>query len=88
MADKNESVVAANGYGLAGFLLVINSLASDVKAGRISKPNVIEIIARSRAFLGQFPGDQNVAAFAESSLKMAEQILSASLAETPPARPN
>jgi hypothetical protein len=83
MSERNDKAIAADGYGLAGFLLIINSLSSQVRSGQLSKPEVIEIIGKSRSFLASFPGDPKVAAFAGDSLKLAETLLSASLAQTP-----
>jgi hypothetical protein len=87
MADQdNDSIAAANGFGLAGFALTLHSLAQDVRSERISMAEAVGIISRARGFLARVPGDQAATSFAESVLKDAEQMLSAALAQTPPAR--
>jgi hypothetical protein len=88
MADQDEGRTAAAGLGMAGFALALHSIGLDLRSGRISKADAIDIISRARGFLSRVPGDEEVVSFAESALKDAEQVLSTALAQTPPAGPN
>jgi hypothetical protein len=88
MTDQDNSRIAANGFGLAAFALALQSLAYDVRSGRIPLAEAVEIISRARGFLSRVPGEQAATSFAESALKDAEQMLSAALAQTPPSGPH
>jgi hypothetical protein len=85
MADQDNDSVAANGFGLAGFALALHSLAHDVRSGRITMAEAVEIMSRARGFLARAPSEPTSTFFAENVLKDAEQMLSAALAQTPPA---
>jgi hypothetical protein len=88
MADQGEERTAVAGFGMAGFALALQSIALDLRSGRISTADAVDIISRARGFLSRVPGDRNVMSFAETALKDAEQMLSTALAQTPPAGPN
>lgn len=88
MADRDDNSIAADGFGVAGFALSLHSLAGDVRSGRISMGDAVDIISRSRGFLARVPSDRRTMTFAESALKDAEQMLSAALAQKPPVGPN
>jgi hypothetical protein len=85
MADQDDSRIAIAGFGIAGFALALHSIASDVRSGRITMAEAVEIISHARGFLARVPGEQAATSFAKSVLKDAEQMLSAALAQTPPA---
>jgi hypothetical protein len=89
MVEANDDKVASNGFGLAGFLLALNSLGARVRNGEMTLTEAADIISRSRRFLvDSFPGDARVASFAENALKLAEQMLSAASAQKPSGGPN
>jgi hypothetical protein len=86
--NQDDSVKAAAGFGLAAFALVLHSLASDVRSGRISMGDAVEIISSARGFLARVPGERGAMFFAENALDDAEQMLSTALAGRPRAGPN
>jgi hypothetical protein len=88
MGDQDDYSIAANGFGLAGFALTLQSLAQGVRSGRIPMAEAVEIISRARGFLARIQGNHAATSFAQSALKDAEQMLSAALAQTPPSGPN
>lgn len=86
----DEHLVTGAGFGLAGFLLSLNSLGAQIRKGEMTASEAADIISRSRRFVdgNQFPGDPKIASFANEALKLAEQILSAASAQTPQKGPN
>lgn len=86
----DDDATAAAGFGLAGFLLSLNSLGQRVRAGELKMEDAADILARSQHFLtsGMFPGDKKSAAFAGNALRLAEQMLTAATAQKPPTGAN
>jgi hypothetical protein len=80
---NNPDTNAAEGFGLAGFLIARHTLGAQCQRREITGAEAASIIARSRHFLPQFPGDPKIAEFADRALGLAEQMLSTASARKP-----
>lgn len=85
-----EQNAAASGFGLAGFLIQVNTLGALVRAGILQMSTAADILTRARSATERLglPGDAMVQKYAHLALEQAEQVLRAAAAEKPQTGPH
>ena len=80
-----------SGFAIAGFSLSLNSIATLIRKGSLTKEEAVDLFAKARVFTQRpdfFPEDAEALDFTYQLLEMAEKILWAELAREAPSEPH